>query len=241
MLLLLYHAVDRLGATPPWVWHGGAARDELIVGLLTAIGISAQNKADVLGYSLGGAIVGRLLRSRSELFHKRIFLSPAFFSCIDPAFAEAAAIAPRKVHAYETLDEIKMAFTETAFGFYADALPSDFILGGLVRLRQSYGSGYYASMVEALLADGDVEDDGEIDSAIATATADTLIVIGDRDNCVNPSAVQELAHRTGVACVVLKDVGHVGGPQGSSFHKTIFTIAASHISAHLLGRQKPKL
>lgn len=225
----------RFTASPPWAWHGGTERDQLIVGLLSKLGVSPQNKADILGYSLGGSIVGRLLLSRGDMFRKKVLLAPAFFECIDQDFAELAAARPRQVHAYETLDEAKLAFSKTAFGFYPESLPSDFIMRGLVQLRLGYGAGYYESMVAALLTDADIEEMEDVDRALTAARDDTLIVTGDRDNCVSATAVAELATRTGVPCTLLKDVGHVGGPKGSTFRTSIFTLSATPIRAHLLG------
>jgi hypothetical protein len=253
---------------------------------------------------------------------------------------------PKRVHAFETLDELRECFTQTSFGFHPEAMPPAFVLKGMVRQRGLYGPGYWTSLVEALLLDEDRETLEEVEHTLAgdahsrtppaldlraypsayvqysyalactracalptrlpihthphtrshsprhthTCTAptqqpthvtprttshfvstshhktdavvhkhttfaqnkqhvhatlhvynvsagaaqETLIIIGDRDCCVSPAAVGALAERAGIPCTRLVDTGHVGGPNGSDFRTSIFTLAAPHVRTHLL-------
>ena len=220
----------RFPPAPPWPWLPLHEMDGLLAEFMVAMGVSPQAPADVVGYSMGGAVLGSLVRGpNAALVRRKVLLAPAFKECIDGEFKRRLEVAPEQVHAFESTEDMRRCFCETAFGVYPESMPGDAILDGLLHLRRGYGEGYYASVARFLMAQPDSAACylPEFEAAARQSPHEFLYIIGDRDNCVDPDAVAASAARVGSRCELLADVGHVGGPKGSYLLKSSFLSAAA--------------
>jgi len=176
------------------------------------------------GYSLGGGIALQIA-SRAPRDVKAIaLLSPASFETLHDDFHLLLEKSPRRVHAWETAEEMEEAFTRTMGGISPKAwayVPS-LIVKGMVRERARLGSGYYSEFARIVFANkkkGELA--REVLPKLKDAALPVLLITGGKDVCIDSDkCVSEIADVLGpelCESVVLPGCGHMGAKGGGTF------------------------
>lgn len=183
---------------PRHVWHTSREIDAIVAEFVERVGCGRP--VDLIGYSLGGALAGRLLAGRSDLVRRTVLIAPGFLENTVPDFLELAHSAPRRVHGWETKDELAECFTKTTLGVHEDDMLSPFLIAGLVHQRRALGAGYYSRAFATFLTDPDIMCMPRVESAISKLAVKPLVIIGDRDVCIDPAKTTAFAERYQPRC-----------------------------------------
>jgi len=215
---------------------GGSARDGIPLSLC--------------GYSLGGNACLRYLHRHPDDLDRIILLAPAFPETFDRDFLATGRRDPRRIHAWQTLDEAR-SFVATVAGCHpGHLLGYDALLAGLVRQRrQVYGkhvnffADYFAATDvhrEGSQTREEERDDPLAPAALARVRRPVLCVTGDRDACVRSDECRaRIAEAIGEErCTFreLPDTGHYGGPSDGPPDSNIFYAAAPLCAEFLFGK-----
>jgi len=167
-------------------------------------------------------------------------LHVARWQTTNDVFIKRMVGAPREVHGWETEAEFVAMMTETVCGVQPEqlhaALPG-FVKKGLVRQRAALGAGYFSRFAERLnAAPSERTKLTDMAPAMAACRTPVLLLVGDRDNCIDAGKCRQIERQFGpqwCEMVVLEDVGHLGGPKGGTFERSLLVIAAERAAKFL--------
>jgi pimeloyl-ACP methyl ester carboxylesterase len=220
---------------------------EYIRELVEKIGL---RKFDLMGYSMGGAGAFNFLATAGcgKMVRRCMLLTPGFYQCLTPEFRDIIETNPRQAHGWETIAEMDHFFNgvDSTAGFHAKHMPPAFILQGFVYQRKStlplpdYFSKFADAslpLIRTLLTDKAEA----VRNAVEANQIDVLLIIPDRDRCVDPAKLREVRAMIGPRCteLVLEDYGHVGGPANKG-QDHVLPFAAGQVGKRFFSEGPPR-
>mmetsp|Transcript_7964 Transcript_7964/g.10665 ORF Transcript_7964/g.10665 Transcript_7964/m.10665 type:complete len:353 (-) Transcript_7964:1755-2813(-) len=207
------------------------------------------------GYSLGGNPCLRVLHEHPEKINKVVLIAPAFPETRDSNFIELGTKDPRKIHCWQSLEEVRHFGTAVAGCHKGHMMMYNAILSGMVRQRSDvYGKhegnffANYASAMGMLEKESTTTTTPETSSSSGSSNPldpallgkirnPVLLLTGDRDACISSHKCQTLIAEAigGDSCTVceLADTGHYGGPSDGPPDSNIFYESAPAIAKFL--------
>jgi len=215
---------------------------EYALAFIQAVGMGQNGvPLSLCGYSLGGNPCLRVLLEHPEKIDKVVLIAPAFPETRDSNFIELGRNDPRRIHAWQSLEEARF-FAKSICGCHEGHLVTyDAALRGWVRQRRkTYGKhdlnffAKYASAMGMLEKEPETTNNGNSSSGsnpldpalLGKIQNPVLLVTGDRDICISShkcqALISEAMGKNSCTFCELVDTGHYGGPRDGPPDSNIF-------------------